>query len=186
MKNSLIELCRKTERIMIKPDKTVMKETLFVTAWTFGFSAVMNAVFVIIKKWDYTVLTGSLLSSFAGALNFFVMGIVVQGIIANKTLEPKDRQQRVKLSFILRMIALAAVLALGIALPVFNTWAVVIPMFFPTLIMRFIRPLFGSNISSVTVKREESEENTAEETPEVKSLEAVKEGGDEQAKSTEE
>lgn len=143
---------------MIKPQKTVIMETLFVAIFTFGLSAVMNAVFVALKSWDYKVLTGSLLSSVASTLNFYIMGIVVQGIIANKSLEPKDRQQRVKLSFTLRMIGLAAVVALGVALPWFNTWAVVIPIFFPRIAMLF-RPLFSKgNITSGTVKVEKIEE----------------------------
>lgn len=154
--------CRKTEKIMIKPQKTVIMETLFVAIFTFGLSAMMNAIFVALKNWDYTVLTGSLLSSVASTLNFYIMGIVVQGIIANKSLEPKDRQQRVKLSFTLRMIGLAAVVALGVALPWFNTWAVVIPIFFPRIAMLF-RPLFGKgNITSGTVKVETPDEEEKE------------------------
>ncbi|HBK02259.1 MAG TPA: hypothetical protein DDY77_04430 [Clostridiales bacterium] len=147
---------------MIKPQKTVITETLFVAIFTFGLSAVMNAVFIALKSWDYKVLTGSLLSSVASTLNFYIMGIVVQGIIANKSLEPKDRQQRVKLSFTLRMIGLAAVVALGVALPYFNTWAVVIPIFFPRIAMLF-RPLFGKgNVTSGTVKVETIEEEEKE------------------------
>lgn len=135
---------------MIKPQKTVIKETLFVAIFTFACSALMNAVFVALRYWNYKVLTGSLLSSVVSVLNFYMMGIVIQSIIENKTLESKDRQQRVKLSFILRMICLAVVVAVGVALPWFNTWTVVIPIFFPRIAMLF-RPFFGKEEKGATV-----------------------------------
>ena len=39
-------------------------------------------VFLIIGKWDYTVLLGNLLSGCAAVLNFLLMGITVQNALS--------------------------------------------------------------------------------------------------------
>ena len=62
---------------MKKIDKTVIKETKFVGAWVLIFSALMQSVFLIIKKWDYTVLLGNLLGGLAGLVSFFALGIAI-------------------------------------------------------------------------------------------------------------
>ena len=41
---------------MKKLDATVRQETKYIAVWVLLFSAVMEAVFLIIGKWDYTVL----------------------------------------------------------------------------------------------------------------------------------
>ena len=66
---------------MAKVDKVVIKETKYIALWVVIFSLVMEAVFLIINKWDYTVLLGNLLSGTVGVLNFFLMGIGVQKAI---------------------------------------------------------------------------------------------------------
>ena len=63
---------------MAKVDKVVLKETKYIALWVIIFSLIMEAVFLIINKWDYTVLLGNLLSGAVGVLNFFLMGLGVQ------------------------------------------------------------------------------------------------------------
>ena len=62
----------------MKLDKVIKKETAFIALWVIIFSVMTQAVFLIIGKWDYTVLLGNVLSAGAGILNFFLMGISVQ------------------------------------------------------------------------------------------------------------
>ena len=122
---------------MKKLDKAVIKETLYVLLWTAGLSLVMNGVFLLISQWDLTVLWGTLLSCVVSVLNFFLMGVGVQNIIGDKTLDEKGRKARVRLSLYLRMIMIIAAVSVGVALPVFNTVAVILPIFFPRISLFF-------------------------------------------------
>ena len=63
---------------MSKIDKVVLRETGALALWMLIFSGVMQAVFLVIGKWDYTVLLGNLLSYAVLMLNFFLVGIMVQ------------------------------------------------------------------------------------------------------------
>lgn len=55
---------------MKKVDKTVLRETGYIALFVILLSVLMQAVFLIIGKWDYTVLLGNLLSA-AAVGNFF-------------------------------------------------------------------------------------------------------------------
>lgn len=46
----------------MKIDATVRRETIYIAVWVGILSLLMEAVFLIIGKWDYTVLLGNLLS----------------------------------------------------------------------------------------------------------------------------
>lgn len=122
---------------MKKVDSTVRKETLYITAWVVVFSVIMQAVFLIIGKWDYTVLLGNLLGGGIAVLNFFLMGITVQKAV---TKEEKDAKNTMKISQGLRSLLLLIIAAIGIALPWFNIWTTIIPLFFPRVAIA-IRPV---------------------------------------------
>ena len=62
----------------MKIDKTVIKETKYIASFVIIFSVLMQAVFLIIGKWDYTVLIGNLWGIIIAVGNFFVMGLFVQ------------------------------------------------------------------------------------------------------------
>lgn len=46
----------------MKIDAIVRRETIYIAVWVGILSLLMEAVFLIIGKWDYTVLLGNLLS----------------------------------------------------------------------------------------------------------------------------
>lgn len=127
-------------------DKVVLKETKYITAWVLILSAVMQAVFLVIGKWDYTVLLGNVLGGVVVVLNFLGMGITVQSAVQK---EEKEAKQAMKVSNAVRMLGMFVALVLGIVLDVFNTWTVIIPLFFPRLIVT-VRPLWDK-----TIKRKE-------------------------------
>lgn len=124
---------------MTKPDKTVLKETGYIALWVAVLSALMQAVFLLIGRWDYRVLLGNLLSAAAVIGNFLLMGITVQRAVEK---EEKAAAATMKFSQSLRLFLLFGVAALGVLLPVFNTPAVLIPFFFPRIALIF-RPRFG-------------------------------------------
>ena len=123
---------------MKRIDETVIKETKYIAVWVFLFSVLMQAVFLIIGKWNYTVLLGNLLSAAAVVLNFFLLGITVQNAM-NK--EEKEIKTAMKVSQLYRFLFLVIIVILGVTLPCFHIWAVMIPMFFPRIAIAF-RPFF--------------------------------------------
>lgn len=115
---------------MKKIDSTVLKETAFVASMTFILSVLLQAVFLVAGKWDYTVLLGNVLGAAAGIGNFFLMGLTVQSSLG---LEVKDAKSRMKLSQMLRTLLMFAVAVVGYIVPVFNLITVVIPFLFPRI-----------------------------------------------------
>ena len=127
-----------------KVDKTVIKETLYISVWVLILSAVTQAVFLIIGKWSLSVLLGNLLSGVTGILNFFLMGLTVQASVIK---DEKKAALSMKVSQILRMLLIFAVAAVGVLLDCFNTVTVILPLFFPRIAISF-RPLFNKKKNS--------------------------------------
>ena len=119
--------------IIIKIDKTVWKETSFIGIWTVIFSVLMQAVFLVIGMWDYTVLLGNALSGVMGTFNFFLLGVTVQKAVSSG--DEKYAKNLMKMSQSLRLLMMGAVVALGAILECFNLWATIIPVFFPRIAM---------------------------------------------------
>ena len=128
---------------MNKIDATVIKETKYISLWIIVLSVLMQAVFLVIGKWDHTVLLGNVLSGVAGILNFLLMGITVQNAIKK---DEKDAKTAMKVSQLYRFLFLVVVVVIGVALPCFSTWTVIIPIFFPRIAIAF-RPLFDKKMS---------------------------------------
>ena len=121
---------------MEKPNDTVRRESLYVALFTLILCMLMNAVFLVIRRWSFPVLWGTLLGGGSSCLNFFAMGLSLQ-----KAMQKSDDTAAVKgmmrASQSIRMVILFAVAALGAALDVFNTAAVLIPLFFPRIAIAF-------------------------------------------------
>lgn len=126
---------------MKKTDPTVRKETLYIAAWTLILSALIHSVFLILKKWNMTVLYGSLLGVALAVLNFFLMGRTVQSALEK---EEKDAKNAMKVSQMLRYLLIIVVVAVAAVLKCFNVTAVIVPLLFPRIAVQF-RPLFDKN-----------------------------------------
>ncbi len=121
---------------MEKINPTVMKETKYILKWSIVLSVLLQAVFLVVQKWDYTVLLGSILSIIAGTGNFFLMGLTVQKAVKKSESEAKGF---IKISQTYRMLLLIIFVVMGVIVPCFNMWAVVIGLLFPRIAI-FIRP----------------------------------------------
>ena len=134
---------------MKKPDRTELTQTARVAAGVAVMVALMLAVYAVIGRLDAGVVLGGLYSGLLGVLNFFVMGLMVQGIadrmaetqrseeeIAELTLQMKNRM---RLSYNLRMIGLFALLVLGIAVFRFDALATILPSVFPSIVIRVLQ-----------------------------------------------
>lgn len=123
---------------MKKIDPVVIKETKYIAYFVIILSIAMEAVFLILRKWDVTVLLGNILSASAAVLNFLFMGITVQNAVMK---DEKDAKTAVKASQSLRTFFLFTVAAIGALVPIFNIWSSLIPLLFPRIAIMF-RPLF--------------------------------------------
>ena len=128
---------------MKKIDATVIKETGYIAFWVLVLSALTQSVFLVIGKWDYTVLLGNILSGAVAILNFFLMGITVQRALEKNE---EDAKKSIKVSQLYRFLLLVVVVIIGVVLPCFSIWTVIIPMFFPRIAILF-RPLFDKRKS---------------------------------------
>ncbi len=133
----------------MKPDSAVRRETARVAAGVFALVAVMLAVYAVIGKFSVPALLGGVYTGLLTVVNFFIMGMTVQGItdraaekarteqeIAELTLEMKNRM---KLSYNLRMIALFALMVVGISVFKFDPIATILPILFPTIVIRVLQ-----------------------------------------------
>lgn len=126
---------------MKKPGKIVTKETLYISIFEIIFSIVLQIVFILTNHWDYTVILGNILSAFLAVGNFFFMGVALEKAVS----ESEKRARAIaKTSQTIRQLVLFVVAALGVVLPYFNNWAVLVPLFFPRIAIS-LRPLFGKN-----------------------------------------
>lgn len=114
-----------------KIDPTIKRDTRYIAMVVVLLTVLMEAVFLIIGKWDMTVLFGGLLGAAVAMLNFFLMAMTVQNSLAK---DEKDARGAMKVSHSMRMLMLVVVCAIAALLPqVFNLAAVVIPLLFPSI-----------------------------------------------------
>ena len=123
---------------MKKYNRILLKETGYIAYISVGLSVILEAVFIVLGKWDYTVFLGNVLSTSAMILNFFFMGLSIEKALKGGG---KNTKKIMFFSQSIRNILLFLVIALGAFLPTFNTVAVVIPVFFPRFAL-FLRPCF--------------------------------------------
>ncbi len=124
-------------------DPVVKKETKYIFLSVLILSALMEAVFLVMGKWHFTVLLGNLLSGSVAVLNFFLMGLTVQKAVQK---EEKEAKSAIRLSQTYRFLLIILVAAFGVALPYFHSVAVILPLFFPRIAVG-IRPVIDKKIS---------------------------------------
>lgn len=127
----------------MKIDKTIIKETKYVASFVVILSVLMQAVFLIIAKWNYTVLLGNIWGAALAVGNFFVMGLFVQKAVAQ---DEKDARQTIRASQSIRfaIIFLLAVVGILIFKQTPTRVAILIPLVFPRIAI-MIRPLIDKN-----------------------------------------
>ena len=125
----------------MKVDKTVIKETKYIASFVIIFSALMQAIFLIIGKWDYTVLLGNVWGAVVAIGNFFAMGLYVQKAVSQ---DEEEAKKTIKTSYSLRMTLLLLFTIIGVVIPIFSWMTVTIPLIFPSIAI-FLRPLIDKN-----------------------------------------
>lgn len=125
---------------MKKTDPTVRKETIYIAVWTVLLSLLIHSVFLILRKWDYTVLTGNIAGIILAVMNFFLLGRTVQNALSK---EGDDAKNAMKVSQLLRyLMIIVGIAAVAVLKQYFNTVAAIVPLIFPRIAIAF-RPLFN-------------------------------------------
>ena len=128
------------------------------TALMFAVFGILHAVFPDTVPFDYTVILGGLIGGLIAAGNFFLMGLTVQKVSAVEDEAAARKLMQFSLSRRYLLIFLWGILA--ILLPAFNPVAGIVPLVFPSLIIKFIYPFLlkkenGGEAGEQTVQQEE-------------------------------
>lgn len=129
---------------------TVVSETKYIAYVTVILSIIMQSVFLIIGMWNYKVLLGNVYSAGFMILNFYLMGMSVAKAVDK---DEKEARNVMKTSMSLRTLMIFVALAVGVLVPVFDIFALLIPLFFVRIAV-FLRPFIKKDISEKGEKNE--------------------------------
>ncbi|MDO5547694.1 MAG: ATP synthase subunit I [Eubacteriales bacterium] len=115
----------------IKIEQAVKTETKHIATGVGGMTVVLLLVFLVLGRFDYTVLLGALLGAGFAVLNFFLMAMAVQRSVTQG--DPAKAKKITQSSYTKRLLLLAAVLVVGIKVPYFNWITTIVPLFFPRI-----------------------------------------------------
>lgn len=129
----------------------IRRETEYIAVWEVIFSAAMQAVFLVIGRWDYRVLLGNLLSGSAAVLNFYLMSVTVAKTLEKEREDEKEARSFAKMSQTMRSFMLFCVGVLGVTLPCFNVVSALLPLIFPR-IAAWLRVMFMKDAPADTAE----------------------------------
>ena len=125
----------------IKIEPAVKLESKRIAIGVLAMSVIMEIVFVVLGRFDYTVLLGNLLGGGWAILNFFLMALAVQK--SGKKDLPQEAKLVLQNSYTRRLLLSVAILLIGIKVEYFNWISVVIPLIFPRITIAIIKlPIF--------------------------------------------
>ncbi len=96
-------------------------------------TAIMVAVFALIGKFSYKVITGALLGATVTIINHLFLTYSVVRIVEKE--DAGNGKSFMKLSYLIRLAIIAATIIIAIKVPVFNYIAVAIPFLFPRIVI---------------------------------------------------
>ncbi len=150
---------------MRKPDRAVLVQTARVAAGVAALVALMLIVYAIIGRLSLSVVAGGVYAGALGVLNFFIMGLMVQSITERMAEKERSEQEiadmslqmqnRMKVSYNMRMIALFGLLVLGIAVFHFDALATILPSIFPSIVIRVLQIMEAKRAASAPKGSEE-------------------------------
>lgn len=142
----------------MRPDREVVRQTARVAIGTFAMVALMIAVYAILGRLSGGVVLGGLYTGALTVANFFVMGMAVQGIATCAAEKQRDEQElqafskqmeaRMRLNRSGRMVVLLLLVIVGIRFLGFDPLATILPVAFPTVVIRVLQ--------IIDIKRESS------------------------------
>ncbi len=120
-------------------DPAVRKQTGYIAVWVAVLSLIMEAVFLVLKQWDLSVLFGNLGGAAAAIGNFFLMALIATRAVdrAVKNGKPEEAAARVKATTMIRLLGCVLLCVIFIAVFKTNVYATLIPMLFPQVGVMF-------------------------------------------------
>lgn len=113
----------------MRMNETVRRETSYILVWVLILSTVMEAVFLVIGKWDLSVLEGNLVGGCLAVLNFLLLAVTVSKLVDKGETDKLELTMRATKS--LRMAGMVVLCILSISLLKTNPYATLIPLLFP-------------------------------------------------------
>ena len=132
-------------------DPAVKKETGYNAVWVVLLSLVMEAVILLIRKWDLSVLFGNQGVAVIAIGNFVLMAVTVSKAIEKG--KPEEAATRVKATATFRLAGCALLCVLLIAVFKTNLYASVIPLLFPRIGIAF-RPIVDRKLGKKSPETE--------------------------------
>ena len=146
----------------MKIEPAVQAETKKIAVGTAILTALMIAVFLVLRQFDWRVLTGAVLGYLATVGNFFAMAMTVQGVTNSMPVLPRQEQdeteetdekknaplsdeakqagKKMQASFVIRMLLIGAIAAIAVTqTQLFNPWAALLPLLFPNILITLRR-----------------------------------------------
>ena len=146
----------------MKIEPAVQAETKKIAVGTAILTVLMIAVFLVLRQFDWRVLTGAVLGYLATVGNFFAMAMTVQGVTNSMPVLPRQEQdeteetdekknaplsdeakqagKKMQASFVIRMLLIGAVAAIAVTqTQLFNPWAALLPLLFPNILITLRR-----------------------------------------------
>ena len=146
----------------MKIEPAVKAETKKIAVGTGVLTVLMIAVFLILRLFDWRVLTGAGLGYCATVGNFFLLALTVQHVTGSMPVLPKqetdeaeDEDEKkeqplsdearqagkmMQASFAFRMLLIGAVAAVAVTQrQLFNPWAALLPLLFPNILITIRR-----------------------------------------------
>ena len=146
----------------MKIEPAVQAETKKIAVGTAILTVLMIAVFLVLRQFDWRVLTGAALGYLATVGNFFAMAMTVQGVTNSMPVLPRQEQEgteetdekknaplsdeakqagkKMQASFVLRMLLIGAIAAIAVTqTQLFNPWAALLPLLFPNILITLRR-----------------------------------------------
>ena len=117
-------------------DTSVKKQLMTVCALNAALTAVENVVFLVIGKWDMTVLAGSAWGWLVTSVYFLMICISIPSAILQG--DPEIAKRKVQASYYLRMAVIAAGIIRAIKAPFMNYVAALIPLLFTRISITLI------------------------------------------------
>ena len=141
-------------------------ETKKIAIGTAILTVLMIAVFLVLRQFDWRVLTGAALGYLATVGNFFAMAMTVQGVTNSMPVLPRQEQdkngeadeqadekkdaplsdeakqagKKMQASFVIRMLLIGAIAAIVVTqTQLFNPWAALLPLLFPNILITLRR-----------------------------------------------
>ena len=151
----------------MKIEPAVQAETKKIAVGTAILTVLMIAVFLVLRQFDWRVLTGAVLGYLATVGNFFAMAMTVQGVTNSMPVLPRQEQdeteetdekknaplsdeakqagKKMQASFVIRMLLIGAIAAIAVTqTQLFNPWAALLPLLFPNILIT-LRRLTGND-----------------------------------------